>query len=40
MKIKKPKTKEIIIFIETAIIFYLLFQYWDEVKAFIVNIFN
>ena len=40
MKIKKPKIKEIIIFIETAIIFYLLFHYWDEVKAFIVNIFN
>lgn len=40
MKLKKPKTKDIIIFFETAIISYFLFRYWDEVKTFIVSIFN
>jgi len=40
MKIKKPNTKDIIIFIETALIFFFIFHYWDEVKALIVNIFT
>lgn len=40
MKIKKPDYKDIIIFIETAIIFYFLFHYWDDVKAFLISIFT
>jgi hypothetical protein len=38
MKIKKPDWKDIVIFIETAILFKLLFLFWDEVKAFIVSL--
>lgn len=40
MKLKKPSTKDIIIFFETALIFYFLFHYWDEMKLIIVSIFN
>ncbi len=40
MKIKKPDYKDIIIFIETAVIFGFIFHYWDEVKAFIAGIFT
>ena len=40
MKIKKPDWKDIVIFIETAILFKLLFHFWDEVKAFIVALFT
>jgi len=40
MKIKKPDWKDIVIFIETAILFKLMFQFWDEVKAFIVGLFT
>ena len=40
MKIKKPNWKDIVIFIETAILFKLLFHFWDEVKAFIVALFT
>ena len=39
MKIKKPDWKDIVIFIESAILFKLLFHFWDEVKAFISGIF-
>jgi len=40
MKIKKPDWKDILIFIESAILFKLLFHFWDEVKAFIAGIFG
>lgn len=40
MKIKKPDWKDIVIFIESAILFKLLFQFWDEVKASIAGIFT
>jgi len=40
MRIKKPDYKDIIIFIETAILSGLLFHFWDEVKAFIAGIFT
>jgi hypothetical protein len=35
MKLKKPDWKEILIMIETFILFLILFRNWDEVKAFI-----
>jgi len=40
MKIKKPDWKDIVIFIETAILAKLLFNYWDEVKVFIAGLFT
>ena len=40
MKIKKPDWKEIVIFIETAILAKLLFHYWDGVKAYISALFS
>ena len=40
MKIKKPDWKEIVIFIESAILAKLLFHFWDEVKDFIVGLFT
>lgn len=40
MKIKKPDWKDILIFIESAILFMLLFRFWDEVKAFIAGLFT
>ncbi len=40
MKLKKPVGKDIVIMIETFILFLLLFHYWDEVKAFIAGIFS
>ena len=40
MKIKKPDWKDIVIFIETAILFKLFFHFWDEVKAFVVSLFT
>ncbi len=40
MKLKKPDWKDIVIAIETAILFKLLVQYWDEVKIFIAGIFT
>lgn len=40
MKIKKPNWKDVLIFFETALLFKLLFSFWDEVKAFIVALFN
>ncbi|MDX2431673.1 MAG: hypothetical protein QNK35_12120 [Bacteroides sp.] len=40
MKLRKPDVKDIVIMIETFIIFLLLFHYWDEVKAFIAGIFS
>ncbi len=40
MIIKKPDWKDIVIFIETAILAKLLFQYWDEVKVFLVSLFT
>ncbi len=40
MKLRKPDVKDIVIMIETFIIFLLLFHYWDEVKAFIAGIFT
>ena len=38
MKLRKPDGKEIIIIIETFIIFFLLFYFWDEVKLIIAGI--
>ena len=40
MKLKKPDWKGVIIMIETFILFFLLFHYWDEVKSFIARIFS
>lgn len=40
MKIKKPDWKDIVIFIETAILFKILFHFWDEVKIFVAGIFH
>ncbi len=40
MKIKKPGYKDIIIFIESFIIFFLMVNHWDEVKLFITGIFQ
>jgi len=40
MKLKKPDWKEIIIMIETFILFLLLFRFWDEVKSVIAGIFS
>jgi hypothetical protein len=40
MKIKKPDWKDIVIFIESAILFKLLFQFWDEVKEAIAGFFT
>lgn len=40
MKIKKPDWKDIVIFIETAILAKLLFHFWDEVKDFIIGLFT
>lgn len=40
MKLRKPDGKDIVIMIESFIIFLLLFHYWDEVKAFIAGIFS
>ena len=40
MKIKKPDWKDIVIFIETAILFKVLFHFWDEVKEFLVSLFT
>jgi hypothetical protein len=40
MKIKKPDWKDIVIFIETAILAKLLFHNWDEVKEFVVSLFT
>lgn len=40
MKIKKPDWKDILIFFESAILFSLLFRFWDEVKAFIAGLFT
>ena len=40
MKLKKPDIKEIIIMIETFIIFLLLFRNWDQVKSFIAAFFT
>jgi hypothetical protein len=40
MKIKKPDWKDIVIFIETAILASLLFNNWDEVKDFIAGLFT
>ena len=40
MKLRKPDGKEIAIMIETFIIFFLVFHFWDEVKAIIAGIFT
>lgn len=40
MKLKKPDYKDIIIYIESSILFGLLFHFWDEVKIFIAGIFS
>ncbi len=40
MKIKKPDWKDIVIFVESVILFKILFHHWDEVKAFIAGLFT
>ena len=40
MKLRKPDWKEVIMMIETFILFFLLFQFWDEVKAVVAGIFS
>ena len=40
MKLRKPDWKEVIIMIETFILFFLLFHFWDEVKEFVAGIFS
>jgi hypothetical protein len=40
MKLKKPDIRDIIIMIETFIIFLLLFRHWDQVKTFIAGLFT
>ena len=40
MKTGKPDWKDIVILVETFILFFLLFHYWDEVKVFITGIFS
>jgi len=40
MRLKRPDWKDIVIMIETFILFLLLFPFWDEVKAFISGIFS
>lgn len=40
MRLRKPDWKEIIIIIETAIIFFILFHNWDTVKDYIAGIFS
>jgi len=39
MRFRKPDWKDIIIMIETFILFFLLFHYWDGVKSFIASLF-
>jgi hypothetical protein len=39
MKLRKPDIKDIIISVETFILFFLLFRYWDQVKMFIAALF-
>ena len=40
MKLRKPDWKEVIMTIETFILFFLLFHFWDEVKALVAGIFS
>ena len=40
MKLRKPDWKDVVIMIETFILFLLLFHYWDEVKSFVAGIFS
>jgi hypothetical protein len=40
MKFKKPDAREIVIVIETFILFFLIFHFWDEVKTFITGLFT
>jgi len=40
MKLRFPRTRSIIAFFISLVVFGLLFHYWDEVKEFIVNLFT
>ena len=40
MKFRKPDIRDIIIVIETFLLFFLLFHSWDMVKLFLAGIFT
>jgi hypothetical protein len=40
MKLRKPDLRDIIIVIETSLLFFLLFHFWDMVRHFLAGIFT
>jgi len=40
MKIKKPRQRDIIIFVVTLIAFLLITSFWDEIKDLVAAIFT
>jgi hypothetical protein len=40
MKFRKPDLRDIIIAVETFLLFFLLFHSWDRIISFLANIFT
>lgn len=38
MRFKKPGCRDLLIFLGSLILFYLVFQFWDQLKALIAGI--